>query len=541
MYNHDENNMNGETYNPYADNSAADGQQADSQADTWQEPDAAPQEYVSVAPEPVSEQPPVAPPPQSAPPVQEPYRYPNNYMATYPTYGSHYMPADQQQIPPAYAIPAAPDPAAKKKKHTFLPLAALCLCFTLTGGILGGVVGSNIKSVPPEVPDAPNAVRTETPDKTAAPETKAPLTPVAVYPDGTILSPSQVYELCNSGVVAISTETTQNNVFGQSVTRPSAGSGFIISGDGYVVTNNHVIDGANKISVLLTDGTSHAATIVGHDVANDLAVLKIEATGLNALTWGDSKALTVGSAVTAIGNPLGELANTMTSGIVSALGREINIDGTPMTMLQTDASVSPGNSGGPLFDQRGQVVGIVSAKSLGTGAEGLGFAIPEEYARSIIEQLIEHGYVTGRPQLGISIQAVDASMAQYYNLPIGVYVVAVEEGSCAEKAGLQIGDVITEFGDTKVTSQEELIGQKNLRKAGETVQVKIVRAGKTQLLSIVLDEAQPASETTQPEPQQEEQPDRNQSREFDPFSMFPWSQQQELPQQQQGGAQVQGM
>ena len=228
---------------------------------------------------------------------------------------------------------------------------------------------------------------------------------------GRTLSLNELFSSANPAVVAISTETTGRNVFGRRVTLPAAGSGFIVSEDGYLVTNNHVIENAASISVLLHDGTSYPAVLVGTDPLSDLAVLKIDANGLSYLVWGDSEDLQVGDQVVAIGNPLGEFANSMTVGYISALDREINIDGTPRNMLQTDAALNEGNSGGPLLNMRGQVVGIVSAKSIGMSVEGLGFAIPSKVAKNIINQLIDGGYVKNRGMIGVQV-GVDYSSGE---------------------------------------------------------------------------------------------------------------------------------
>ncbi len=425
------------------------------------------------------------------------------YEAQYPTYGSHYS----QTRGPAVEAASTDKKSKPVKKRSLLPIAALCLCFTLVGGTLGGAIGSGAFSPTPAAVNSPDIPKSND------------ITPV-VYQPGTILSWNDVFSQCNPGVVAISTEIVQRNAFGRQVAMPAAGSGFIISNDGYVVTNNHVIADASSINVLLSDGSTHKAKLIGRDPTNDLAVLKVDAQNLHALSWGDSEHLPVGTPVAAIGNPLGELANSMTEGIISALGREINIDGTPMTMLQTDASVSPGNSGGPLIDQSGRVVGIVSAKSVSTEAEGIGFAIPANVAKPIIDELIEFGHVTGRPQLGINIQTIDESSAQYYNLPVGVYVISVAEGSCSNKAGLKIRDVITEFGGVKITSNEQLTAQKNKYKAGETVTMKVWRDGTEITLSVVLDETPEIAELPPVETQQDSDED---------MMIPPWFGQQLVP------------
>ena len=438
---------------------------------------------------------------------------PSEFMMSYPEYHPEYQKSNEEshELSPIHDPIASVKASSKapRKKYNLLPLLALCLCFTLIGGALGGYAVMNFFS-----PPAAEATDTLSPDAQSK-DVQSAANPAAspdvgsdarqsgaqtiVYQPGAALTPKEIFEMCNQGVVAISTETASRNVFGMPSTQAAAGSGFIISEDGYIVTNNHVIENATTIKVMLADGDTYSAELIGRDVSNDLAVLKIEAQDLTALSWNDLATLSVGDPIVAIGNPLGELANSMTSGIVSALDRDVNIDGTPMTMLQIDASVSPGNSGGPLLDSYGQVIGIVSAKSSGNGVEGIGFAIPSTIARGIVEQLIQHGYVTGRPQLGINVQTVDESTARYYNLPVGVYVTSVDPGSCAEGAGLQTGDVIVEFNGAAVSSREDLVARKNASSAGDSVTVKIIRAGNEMTLTVILDEAQP--EELQPQQQ----------------------------------------
>ena len=316
------------------------------------------------------------------------------------------------------------------------------------------------------------------------------------------LTPSEVYSMNINAVVGISTEVT-TNVWGQTTTAACSGSGFILSADGYVVTNNHVIEDANEgsIKVTLYNGDEYDATVVGTDSVNDVALLKIDATGLQAVTVADSDNIEVGEEVIAIGNPLGELTFTMTQGYISALDREINTDGTPINMMQTDAAINSGNSGGPLFDMNGNVVGITTAKysgstSTGTTIEGIGFAIPINDVLKIVYDLQENGYVTGRAYLGVSVRDLDSSTASTYNLPVGPYVQSVNTGSCAEKAGIQQGDIITSFNGTDITSYTDLVAALQKVKAGDTVKMTVYRSGKSVDLTITLDERPKDVETT---------------------------------------------
>ena len=301
------------------------------------------------------------------------------------------------------------------------------------------------------------------------------------------LSPSQVYAMNVNSVVAISNQST-TNVWGQVSETASSGSGFIISEDGYILSNYHVVEGATRLTVITYMGDEYEAKLVGFD-----AVLKVNATGLDAVTIGSSDDLIVGDQVVAIGNPLGELTSSLTVGYISAKDRTINTDGSLINMMQTDAAINPGNSGGPLFNMRGEVVGITTAKysgSTGSGAsiEGIGFAIPIADAMAMTEDLIAHGYLTNQAYLGVSVMDLDASTASMYSLPTGSYVQSVVEGGCAEKAGIQPKDIIIAVGEYTVEGNSTL--QTALRKfrAGDTTTITVYRAGQEIELTITFDE-----------------------------------------------------
>ncbi len=288
---------------------------------------------------------------------------------------------------------------------------------------------------------------------------------------------------------------------------PGTGTGIVMNEDGYIITNAHCIydstNGCGKavaVNVVMGDEeeTEYEAQIVGYDLETDLAVLKIEAEGLTPAEFGDSDNLRVGELVVAIGNPLGfELFGTTTCGIVSALNREVTISEKEMTLIQTDTAINSGNSGGPLLNCYGQVIGINSAKissnyaSGGASVEGLAFAIPITDANEIITDLIEHGYVVGRPQIGITSTDVDEEMAQRFNMPQGVYVYSVTPGSAAEKAGIRQGDIITGIQGETVKNTDELNKIKDEYDAGETITLTIVRSGETLELTLTLQEIQP--------------------------------------------------
>ena len=318
---------------------------------------------------------------------------------------------------------------------------------------------------------------------------------------GAVLSIQEIIAKNENSVVARSTETVQTDFWaGQYVTQ-GAGSGVIYSEDGYIITNNHVISGASNINVTLHDGTEYPATLVAADSLTDVAVIKIDATELPAVQFGEMDALNVGDAVVAIGNPLGTLSGTATEGIVSALEREITIDGKQMTLIQTSASINPGNSGGGLFDQYGNLIGIVVAKSSGSDVEGLGFAIPCDKVASVAKSLIENGYVEGRPQAGITIvDLTDANAAMRAGVSItGVYISDVT-GKNAQKAGLQKGDLIYYLDDTKITSSAQLVGLIQKHEVGDVVTFTVVRNNELLKMDVELELSQPqqpAQESTE--------------------------------------------
>ena len=301
---------------------------------------------------------------------------------------------------------------------------------------------------------------------------------------GRDMSLSDLFDAANPAVVAIQTEVAGRNIFGHIVTRPAAGSGFIISPDGYVVTNNHVIENAQSISILLYDGTVYPAGVVGSDPAGDLAVLKIDAENLAYLAFGDSDLLRVGEQVAAIGNPLGEFANSMTVGHVSALDREINIDGLPLNMLQTDAAVNRGNSGGPLLNIRGEVIGVITAKSGGATVEGLGFAIPSNVAAETVAQIIEEGPKPGRPVLGVTVTTILDREFQTW-----VRVEHVNPNSGAEAAGIVAGDLIAYVNGTRVLNNNDLAAILSEASPGDTITVVIQRGNEELTFEVVLGES----------------------------------------------------
>ncbi len=305
-------------------------------------------------------------------------------------------------------------------------------------------------------------------------------------------TPGQVYADVVNSVVAITSESLSTSNGSNYTSTTSYGSGFILTEDGYIVTNYHVVEGGTTLTVTTYDGSEYAAVLRGYDSTNDIAVLKVLAQGLPAVTLGSSDDLIVGDQVLVIGNPLGELTSTLTVGYISAKDRVITTDGSQINMLQTDAAVNSGNSGGPIFNMNGEVVGIITAKYSGTtnsGAtiEGIGFAIPIDDVVSKISDLKEYGYITGA-YLGVMVRDVDRDVAEYYGLPLGVYVAEAVDGYCAAAAGLQSKDIIIALGDYTITSMNGLTRALQNFKAGDTTTITVWRGGLVVKMEITLDE-----------------------------------------------------
>ncbi|MEA4934746.1 MAG: trypsin-like peptidase domain-containing protein [Lawsonibacter sp.] len=369
---------------------------------------------------------------------------------------------------------------------------------------------------------------------------------------GQTMTPEELYAANLGSCVGITVSTSSVNIFGQTTTSAASGSGFVLTQDGYIVTNYHVIeDAANdssvSIEVSFANGDKYTAKLVGGEQDNDVAVLKIETTGLTPITLGDSDKLVVGENVYAIGNPLGELTYSLSDGIISALDRLITTsstnpttgqsEATTLNVLQTNCAINPGNSGGPLFDSYGNVVGIVSAKytqsTSGVSAEGLGFALPINDVKDILSDLIEHGYVTGKPYMGVQVTDV-SSEAQKYGVSAGAAVQYVADGSCAQKAGLQIGDIITAINDTAIDSSSALTAALSSDyKARDTATLTVLRQQKEVKLTITFDEKNSKTEAnnqvqqnTQQDQQQQQQQQQQQGQSGYyyqwPFSGFSW-------------------
>ena len=312
---------------------------------------------------------------------------------------------------------------------------------------------------------------------------------------GQVLDVTQIAEVVGPSVVGIVVNQTYTTWNGATYKQESeSGSGIIISNDGYIITNSHVIEDASAIDVVLNTGEKYKAEVLGKDSKTDLAVVKINAKNLHSAVLGKSADLKVGELAVAIGNPLGlEFQGSVTAGVISALNRTIEVDGRQYTLIQTDAAINPGNSGGPLVNKYGQVVGINTVKISSSTAEGMGFAIPVDVAVPIIEELISKGYVSGRPQIGVGIRDISESMSRYYNLPVGIYVVSVSPGSGAEGANIKVGDVIIKADGMTVTTSEELNDVRDTHKVGEKIKLTVVRDGKTMDINVTLGEEKPTN------------------------------------------------
>ena len=382
-----------------------------------------------------------------------------------------------------YSYASAPQqPPKKEKKHNKVLLRVLAgvgaVALGFGGGIGGAVVASRAGLTGNQV--VVQEVQRDT--STDASNTGST--------DGTSMTMQQIAAVASPSVVAITTEqmSSSQTWFGGYYVQSGAGSGIIISQDGYILTCAHVVSGATSVKVQLNGSDqSYDATVVGVDSTSDIAVLKIDATGLTPAVIGDSDKLAVGETTVAVGNPLGTLSNTVTQGIVSALNRQVTVEDNNMTLIQTDTSISPGNSGGGLFNANGELIGVVNAKSSYSEAEGIGFAIPINTAMDIAQQLIENGAVA-RPVLGVSILDIqDSSTAQQYGVSaLGVYVADVTKGSGAEAAGVQRGDRIIAIDDTAVSSTSTVKSYLADKQVGDTVTLQVERDGKVLTLNVTL-------------------------------------------------------
>ncbi|MBQ9662429.1 MAG: trypsin-like peptidase domain-containing protein [Oscillospiraceae bacterium] len=418
---------------------------------------------------------------------------------------AHYEPVGESTVPPRYYTPpertareARPRHQKKAGGHT-----AAIICAILAAGLLGGAcgaawTGARLNGRLEALESSITAYETERQEAEAAAASGAMGdrdAGASMLAAG--MNPADIYEQAKNQVVGIRTEVTRTNFFGMTSSGAVSGSGFLISDDGYIMTNFHVVEdaynGRFEIEVMTYDGTKYSASIVGVEAQNDIAILKIEADGLNPAVFGNSDQLRVGDAVYAVGNPLGELEFSMSTGHVSALDRVINTkESESINMFQVDAAVNEGNSGGPVYDANGRVVGIVTAKYSSSGVEGLGFAIPINDAADIADDLITKGYVTGKAFMGVSLDNRYNSMySQYYGMPLGAYIAEVTAGSAADRAGLRIGDIITAVGEYPVGAYDELKQALRHFSAFDSTEVSVYRAGEEIQVPITFDEATP--------------------------------------------------
>ena len=441
------------------------------------------------------------------PPVQAP-QDPPTQAQQYPTPPQYppYRPAWQttppycppvsggQQRPPYYSAPY-PVPKPRKKRMS-LRLAVVALCCALLGSLLGGAaVGLIMYRAQNQTGGTPAVSEQKTP---SAGSEARPTTP----PSEGAMTPAQVYQENVGAVVGVYNETAAGGLFGQTTEVSSSGTGFLISSDGEILTNYHVIQGASRLTVALYSGAAYEARVLGYEAESDIALLKIDASGLPTVTLGDSDSLYVGAEVAAVGNPLGELTYSLNVGYISAMNRYVSTDGTSIDMMQIDASINPGNSGGPLFDMGGSVVGITTAKysgttAMGTSIEGIGFAIPINDVLAILDDLRENGRVPNRAFIGIAASTV-ARAHPGSGLPDGAYVESVTENSSGALAGLQAGDVITAINGVSIAGVEDLSAELKNYRASDTATLTVYRSGRTLELTISFDAKPESTAASQP-------------------------------------------
>ena len=430
---------------------------------------------------------------------------------------------EQQGAQSAYQIPQVQPKAAVRKKSGGARVAALALCFSLLGGAVGtggtymlmngsnnssAVAASDSSSSKQEKPVVLNTAVPKDSESSSASDKEVTKTGK--------MTAAEVYKANVDSTVGITT-SINTNYFGYKTTAAASGSGFIISKDGYIVTNYHVIDDANKITVTLYNGKKYQAELIGGDEANDVAVLKIEADDLKPVTLGSSTALNVGDDVAAIGNPLGELTFSLTTGVVSALDRTITTQNSTMTLIQTDTAINSGNSGGALFNMNGEVIGITNAKYSSSGSsssasiDNIAFAIPIDNVKSIIESVIGKGYAE-KPYIGIGAEDI-TDQTQAGDLSSGAVIMEVFDDSPAEKAGLKVGDIVTEINGRKIKSSAEMTSVVKASKVGSKLVCKVYRDGG--FIEITITVGQGSTSTSSSQSQSSEKSSKKQSDEFD--------------------------
>jgi len=416
-----------------------------------------------------------------------------------------------------------PKPEKKpRKSRSALKICALALCFSLLGSIIGAgglltVQHFMEKPVSQQSPAISNGLVSRRPELT--------LNEVAA---GEAMTPAQIYAANVNSTVGITTSVSVN-YWGYSSTASSAGSGFILTEDGYMITNYHVVEDSDSISVALYDGKTYTAELIGYDESLDLAVIKADATGLSPVVLGSSDTLNVGDTVLAIGNPLGELTFSQTVGTISAKDRRIAVSNTlTMELLQTDCAINSGNSGGPLFNIYGEVVGITNAKysSNGSGAsiDNIGFAIPIDNVMHIVESIIEKGYIS-KSYVGLYVSNVSPDVSKF-GIPVGAYVEEVSPGGPADQAGIKAGDIITHADGKELSTGTELVNYVGRQPVGASIVFTVFRSGQTLELTAVTAEqvlSATGSESSTQQPSSSQQQQHQQQQSGDPFSGWPWS------------------
>ncbi len=409
---------------------------------------------------------------------------------------AHYIPLEESTDPPKYYTPAPKkEPTASRTGLSRTAITVvLCAVFAVLGCVAGaGMVSKRTEPYIEELQEKVEALSADLEEKSASfskmpAETK---TPEVIYVDPATsevsFRPADIYSAACSQVVGVTTDVTYTNFFGQTSSTAVSGTGFIISNEGYIITNYHVIEYADRynyaVRVIMHDGSSYEASIIGTEINNDLAVLKISAQNLVPAVMGDSDLISVGDSAYAVGNPLGELEFTMTSGTVSALNRLIRADSSSpsINMFQIDAAINTGNSGGPVYNSMGEVIGVVTAKYSENGVEGIGFAIPINDARRIAEDIIENGYVTGKAYIGIYYDESNTSIYNRYyrNLwgsPKGVMVLGIDRNGPAKGAGIKEYDTITSIDGRPVENTADLLNQLKRYSPGDSAEITVFRA-----------------------------------------------------------------
>lgn len=377
--------------------------------------------------------------------------------------------------------------ACKRRKH--LRLAALAVCCALLGGIAGGAATGLLLQGRERAAMRPAGQQTAV---SGGESTGAESSAARVASTAGELTPTQLYERYAPCVVGVLNLSAVTDLYGKDTMQASTGSGVLLTGDGEILTNYHVVKDCTQLTVTLYDGTEHTAKLLGYEEDSDIALLKIDGSGYRHARLGDSDRLRIGTEVAAIGNPLGDLDYSLNVGYISAKDRDVDLDGPSIRMMQLDAAINPGNSGGALFDSYGNVIGIVYAKSSSVSIEGIGYAIPVNNIKDLVAQMINDPDSVkdqtkgSQIMLGITIRDITEDMSKQYSMPVGVYITEVSSMSAAERAGLQKGDIITEFAGETVTSADDLNAIKAKQTSGDTVSVKIDRNGKEMTLDLVI-------------------------------------------------------